>query len=129
MTPIFYSSEDVQSVEFRLLRKINWTAEGGMALSDLNDRNAVIAAIAEFDKLGRDKFLATYGFGEARSYYLKYAGRLYDSKAIAGVAYGIQYPDLGPLKASKFTGGNATVRRILEAIGFEFQVLRETSHH
>lgn len=98
-----------------------------MALSDLNDRNAVLAAIAEFDRIGRDKFLADHGFSEARSYYLKHAGRLYDSKAIAGVAHGIQYPNVGPLKAADFSGGNATVRPILEAMGFELHVLEHPS--
>ncbi len=30
-----------------------------MSLSDLTDRNAVLQAIAEFDQLGRDAFLAS----------------------------------------------------------------------
>ena len=48
---------------------------------------AVRQAIAEFDRLGRDSFLNTYGFGKARGYFLVHNGQAYDSKAIAGVAH------------------------------------------
>jgi hypothetical protein len=55
-----------------------------MGLSDLTDRSAVLQAIAEYDQLGRESFLARYGFGPARSYFLLHNGKRYDSKAIAG---------------------------------------------
>jgi hypothetical protein len=76
-----------------------------MSLSELTSPTAVRKAIAEFDRLGQDLFLRKYGFGSARSYFLIYEGRQYDSKAIAGVAHGYQYPDKGPLLAKDFTGG------------------------
>jgi hypothetical protein len=64
----------------------------------------VHSAIREFDRLGRDTFLNTYGFGKARDYFLVQDGQLYDSKAIAGVAH--QYlPGHAPLKADEFSGG------------------------
>ncbi|MDR5779656.1 HNH endonuclease signature motif containing protein [Caballeronia sp. LZ065] len=91
-----------------------------MALERLDDRSAVLAAVDEFDRLGRAAFLQKYGFKEARDYFLQIGGKLYDSKAIAGVAYGNQYPAHGPLKAADFSGGAATVRRRLETLGFEF---------
>ena len=59
-----------------------------MALSDLTSRAAVEAAIAEFDRVGREAFLAQHSFGPARRYMLVANGRFYDSKAIAGVAHG-----------------------------------------
>ena len=57
-----------------------------MPLTDLTPE-AVRRAIAEFDSLGRDSFLNTYGFGKARGYFLVHNGQAYDSKAIAGVAH------------------------------------------
>jgi hypothetical protein len=54
-----------------------------MSLADLT-RPAVLAAIEEHDRLGREDFLHRYGFGPARDYRLLFDGREYDSKAIAG---------------------------------------------
>ena len=90
-----------------------------MGLADLTSREAVLKAVAEFDELGRDEFLKKYGFGRARDYFLRLGDRLYDSKAIVGVAHGFQHPNLGPLKASDFSGGEATVKRLLEELGFD----------
>src|SRR3954463_14397372 len=42
----------------------------------------------------------------------------YDSKAIAGVAVGKQFPSEGPLRSDQFSGGDATVRAKLESLGF-----------
>ena len=78
-----------------------------MALSEI-DRSAVLLAVAEFDELGRDAFLAQHGFGRARSYFLLHDGKLYDSKAIVGAAHGFARPGEGALKASDFSGGEAT---------------------
>jgi hypothetical protein len=44
-----------------------------MSLADLTPE-AVRQAIAEFDRLGRDAFLSTYGFGKARGYFLVHIG-------------------------------------------------------
>ena len=41
-----------------------------MSLSDLTSREALLAAIAEYDTLGQDHFLAQYGFGATRGYWL-----------------------------------------------------------
>ena len=78
------------------------------------------AAIAEFDAIGRDAFLERYGFGPAVDYLVidPASGRAYNSKAIAGVAYGKQYPADGPLAAASFSDGANTVAPALEALGF-----------
>src|SRR5262245_21701887 len=89
-----------------------------MALGELTSREAVLEAILEFDSLGRDRFLSKYGFGPARGYFLEHQGSRYDSKAIVGVAHGIQHPHLGPLRAADFSGGEATVKKLLEGLGF-----------
>lgn len=91
-----------------------------MSLNDLTDRNAVLAAMSDYDELGRDEFLKTHGFARAQRYMVRGpSGRLYDSKAIAGVAYGKQFPDQGPLQAAEFSGGEATVVAAMERLGFE----------
>lgn len=92
-----------------------------MALGELTSRDAVLQAIAECDALGRASFLSKYGFGEAREYFLEFKQRSYDSKAIAGVAYGYQFPSKGTLMSSDFSGGYATVKRVLEGLGFSVQ--------
>lgn len=90
-----------------------------MALAELTDPLAVEIAMDEFEQIGRDAFLQKYGYGRSRNYFAERNGKLYDSKAIVGVAYGVQYPDRGPLKSDEFMGGDATVRRKLEELGFQ----------
>ena len=89
-----------------------------MPLSALSERSAVLNAIAEYDELGREAFLARYGYGSSRSYFLEHNGKEYDSKGIAGVAVGKQFPNEGPLRHDQFSGGDATVRAKLESLGF-----------
>lgn len=93
-----------------------------MTLYELTDPNAVLQAVAECDRLGRDRFLSTYGFHRARDYFLMVNGLPYDSKAIVGVAHGYQFPSRGPLKSNQFSGGLATVKRKLDQLGFEVRM-------
>jgi hypothetical protein len=87
-----------------------------MPISHLT-RESVLLALAEFDDLGRAAFLAKYGFGDARSYFLVHDGRRYDSKPIAGAAHGY-LPGARPLGASEFSGGERTVKAKLTELGF-----------
>ncbi len=89
---------------------------GKLSLGRLTSREAVLKAIEEYDQLGRDEFLKNHGFGEARSYVLVYEEREYDSKAIAGVACKYQFGS--SLSAAEFSGGQATVQKKLQALGF-----------
>jgi hypothetical protein len=50
-----------------------------MPLSAITDPAAVRSAIAEYDHLGQEVFLRTYGFGRSHKYFLAYGGREYDS--------------------------------------------------
>jgi 5-methylcytosine-specific restriction enzyme A len=84
-------------------------------------REAVLAAIAEYDRLGQDEFLSKYGFDRARSYLLIHDGKPYDSKAIVGVAHGF-LPGERALSARDFSGGEATVGRLLRGLGFTVRV-------
>lgn len=91
-----------------------------MALSDIS-RDAVLRAIREYDRLGQEGFLERYGFDRARQYLLVHYGERYDSKAIVGAAHGF-LPEQRPLPAGEFSGGEATVGRLLRRLGFTVQV-------
>jgi MoxR-like ATPase len=90
-----------------------------MPLSDLTSQQAVERALAEFDELGREAFLAKYGFGRARRYFIRSNGRYYDSKAIVGAAMGYQDQQHGPMCHEEFSGGEHTTKAKLEELGFE----------
>lgn len=62
-----------------------------MALGDLTSAAAVEQAMDEYDRRGRRVFLAKYGYSDARWWYVFRRGRRYESKAIAGRAYSVQY--------------------------------------
>jgi hypothetical protein len=82
---------------------------------------SVQAALDQFVELGRFAFLERYEFGKSRDYLVRdpRSGELCDSKAIVGVAYGLQFPEDGPLKPGDFSGGEATVVSKLQGLGFE----------
>jgi hypothetical protein len=77
----------------------------------------VLSAIREYDELGADAFLSTYGFGRAREYALRHRGRLYDSKAILGVAH--RYATGTLADSEEFSGGKDGAARVLERLEFE----------
>jgi 5-methylcytosine-specific restriction protein A len=87
-----------------------------MALSDITQA-AVQSAIEECRALGPAKFRAKYKFGKAREYLLRDGGRFYDSKAIVGAAHGY-LPGRSALASDEFSGGEHTVRKRLEELGF-----------
>ncbi|MGW2886412.1 hypothetical protein ACWDDN_13845 [Streptomyces griseoruber] len=87
-----------------------------MALTDIT-ASAVIQAVEEFDRLDRDAFLETHGFGRARRYFLEYNGRRYDSKAIVGVAHGY-VPGQEVLESGEFSGGEGHAVSVLRELGF-----------
>lgn len=86
----------------------------------LTTTGSVRRAVAEYARLGRERFLETYGFGASRRYLLRLDGRLYESKAIVGVAFKYETSD-GPLRASQFSGGLGAMgaARQLQDLGFE----------
>lgn len=94
-----------------------------MTLSDITSANAIKAAVDEYDQLGPENFLQKYGFGPSRSYFLLHNGVRYPSKAIIGAAHGYEHPEVGPLSAKQFTGGEATVKKKLEELGFQVEVV------
>src|SRR5271169_4757096 len=99
-----------------------------MALNELTDRGAILAAIKEYDEVGQAAFLAKYGYSPARRYQLIHDGKSYDTKAIVGAAFKYQFPDRGPLRSSEFSGGVATVLPILQKLNFEVRTLPEDTN-
>jgi hypothetical protein len=83
-------------------------------------------AIAEYGRLGPDPFLSKYGFGQAKAFMLSFNGKKYDSKAIAGVAHGYQFPEIGPLVSGRFKGGKLPTQAggHLFKLGFEIATLK-----
>lgn len=72
--------------------------------------------MALHDELGRDEFLKQGSYKPARDYFLVHERRVYDSKAISGVAYGIQFD--ASVTSRDFSGGEHTVVKALERLGF-----------
>lgn len=96
--------------------------------SDVTSRDAVLAAIAEFDQVGREAFLSRYGFGPSRQYIVVENGRQYDSKALLGAAYAHQFGAGGSLRSEDFSGGDET-RRAFERLGFEVRSISDGGTH
>ncbi|SED56771.1 5-methylcytosine-specific restriction enzyme A [Streptomyces sp. 2231.1] len=86
-----------------------------MAPSEIT-RAGILQAIAEYDRLGPEKFRETYGFHASATYFLEHEGSLYDSKAIAGVAH--QYDFGTALKPSQLSGGLKHAVAWLQREGF-----------
>jgi hypothetical protein len=82
------------------------------------DNDDVLAAIAEYDRLGQDEFLKRYEFGKASKRRVVHNGKFYDSKALAGVAHGFATNDFWTA-ARPFGGtGPGGAVTILESLGF-----------
>ncbi len=88
-----------------------------VALKDLT-RDAVVAAIDEFDSVGREQFLAKYGFAESRRLFVLYEGKSYDSKALAGAAHAF-LSGQPPLEATEISGGWRHAAGVLQRLGFD----------
>jgi hypothetical protein len=85
----------------------------------LSDRDAVLVAMREFDELGRDAFLAKYGFGRSQKYRIAHEGELYDVKPVLAAAYRIQFPDREPITSENSTSGLRTTVAKAQELGFE----------
>jgi 5-methylcytosine-specific restriction protein A len=79
-------------------------------------RDGVLKAVAEYDELGRDRFLSEYGYQPATGYLLVHEGRTYDSKAIAGVAH--KFDQGRALKPDELSGGRSHAAKWLAQLGF-----------
>lgn len=89
-----------------------------MSLAILTSPEAVQAAISEFDKLGRDRFLQKYGYGNGEVLLRLQDGKTYDAEAILAAAVGYQHPSRGPLRASEFVSTRNAIGDKLDELGF-----------
>ena len=90
-----------------------------MSISEVVTPESVYKAIAIHDDMGREAFLAHYGYGPATRYLLAVDGKEYDSKAICGVAYLLNHS--GGLRPRNFSGGVSgknTAATVLANLGF-----------
>ena len=65
-----------------------------MGPGDVTSRAAIESAMREYDDMGRDAFLAKYGFKRSTKFVVVHNGREYDSKALLAAAHGIT--NVGP---------------------------------
>jgi len=80
-------------------------------------RPALLLAIKECRELGREAFLAKYGFRKAPGYVLTYRKGTFDPKALVGAA--AQHTEAGrPYTANEFSGGVASLGRVFKRCGF-----------
>lgn len=77
----------------------------------------MLAAIAEYDALGAEKFRSKYGFKRARRYVLIHAGQSYDSKAVMDVAH--RYAHGEALDTAQLSDGDSAGVHLLSALGFD----------
>jgi hypothetical protein len=89
-----------------------------MKWREITDRRHALAAIAEFDQLGRAAFLFKYGFGQSTHLFVRHEGKQYDIKALAGAMHGFADPAAGPLKSDVFSSGKVLVE-LFRRLGFE----------
>jgi hypothetical protein len=89
----------------------------------LVNRSHVLAALAEYDRLGSREFLSRYSFGRSRAYSLWHGGQEYDSKAILGVAY--LHATGRAATRDELRGGLSGAVRVLEGLGFDIVVDEE----
>ncbi|WP_212827297.1 HNH endonuclease [Catellatospora sp. TT07R-123] len=80
-------------------------------------REAVLAAVAEYDELGQPLLLERYGLEQTHACWFVHNGRKYDSKAIMVAAH--EHVGGGALTPSDFGDGQRTMILQLRRLGFE----------
>ena len=122
------SALDIDPVELRATVGGFAAVAGDTSVSrsplSVTSRDAVLTAVEEFDRIGRDAFLKKYGYRKAVSYFLAHDGRHYDTKAIIGAAFRYQHR-LPPLGNDEFSGGKATVETALTRMKFRVEKAKE----
>jgi hypothetical protein len=85
------------------------------------NRDDVLRAIKEYDRLGPEEFFSKHGFGPSRSYELIWEKHRYPHKAILGTAY--ENATGQRLESGDFEGGKAGAVRVLGKLGFTVEPL------
>ena len=79
-------------------------------------RADVERALAEYDRLGPDRFFSEHGYAPTTTYDLVWDERRYPPKAILGTAYELATGQR--LGSSDFEGGKTGAVRVLGQLGF-----------
>ena len=111
-----YFANDAYRPTLDFLRRFGYehTTTGAQHAGELT-YEAVQQAILEFDRLGRDMFLTSYGYTSSRTHWIIYRDRRYDMKPIWAAAHG--HLDGGePANPSEIN--TADVRSQLQRLGF-----------
>jgi hypothetical protein len=82
-------------------------------------RDNVLRAIAEYDRVGPEKFFAQHGFGPTTTYDLVLEKRRYPPKAVLGAAY--EFATGKRLDSADFEGGKSGAVKVLENLGFSIK--------
>lgn len=88
-----------------------------MALSPQLDRPSILKAMAEFDSVGRDTFLAQHHLERSKRLFIEHDGKLYDFKALICVANALAEPTAELLDISD-PSMSASARARLHLLGF-----------
>ncbi|CND73831.1 HNH endonuclease [Mycobacterium tuberculosis] len=94
-------------------------AEDSMIRWEQVQRDDVVHAIQEYDRLGPDSFFAEHGFGPATTYELVWEDRHYPPKAILGTAY--EMATGHRLASGDFEGGKSGAVKVLGKLDFDVQ--------
>lgn len=85
----------------------------------LTSRKAVMSAMAELKPLTEAQVRDLYRFGPARTFVVREGPYALPSKAVVGVAFRYQHPEIGPLTPNDFSGGKMQAGRHLSRLGFD----------
>jgi hypothetical protein len=83
---------------------------------DRVNREDVLRAIHEYDRLGPEQFFAEHGFAPTTTYELVWNKRRYPPKAVLGTAY--EFSVGQRLASADFEGGKTGAVNVLANLGF-----------
>ena len=91
-----------------------------LRISDGLNKEAVLAALEEYDQLGRDGFLRRYGYASARTRWIRYGKNRYDMKPIWRAAFAHMEGGhaLTP-EDERYETNSDSVQRHLQHLGFK----------
>jgi hypothetical protein len=89
---------------------------------DTVNRDDVVRAINEYDRLGPDGFFSAHGFAPTTTYDLVWEKRRYPPKAILGTAY--ELANGQRLASGDFEGGKSGAVKVLGNLGFTVEPRR-----
>jgi hypothetical protein len=90
-----------------------------MVVWDPVNRDDVVRAIQDYDRLGPSAFFAAHGFAPTTTYDLVWDERRYTPKAIMGTAY--EFATGQRLASGDFEGGKSGAVKVLGNLGFTIE--------